>query len=262
MYHCHVEDVEHVHMGMTGLVFVRPSQDGNTDLYPSGRYVYNDGDGSTGFDREFAMFLSEVWAESHWADSHIQLPEWSDYRADFALLNGRAYPDTIAPNGSVDPFNPVRETNGDLKPTPGFEHLQYQPLSSLVTCNAGERVLLRFANLGFKEASMSLTGIKMRVIGKDATPMRGRDGTDTSYLANGVNFGAGESIDAIFEAPAFSGGSGSSGLGYDTYVLYNRTYTRSNNLANGGFGGQRTEVRVYPSGVAAQQYPNDWGGVA
>ena len=30
MYHCHVEDVEHVHMGMNGLVFVRPLQDGNT----------------------------------------------------------------------------------------------------------------------------------------------------------------------------------------------------------------------------------------
>ena len=74
MYHCHVEDVEHVHMGMTGLVFVRPLQDGNTALYPSGKYLYNDGDGSTGFDREFAMFLSEVWAESHWADAHIQLP--------------------------------------------------------------------------------------------------------------------------------------------------------------------------------------------
>ena len=24
MFHCHVEDVEHVHMGMTGQVFVRP----------------------------------------------------------------------------------------------------------------------------------------------------------------------------------------------------------------------------------------------
>jgi FtsP/CotA-like multicopper oxidase with cupredoxin domain len=48
MYHCHVEDVEHVHMGMTGLVFVRPLQDGNTSLYPSGKYAYNDGDGSTG----------------------------------------------------------------------------------------------------------------------------------------------------------------------------------------------------------------------
>ena len=53
------------------------------------------------------MFLSEVWAESHWADAHIQLPEWSDYRADFALLNGRVYPDTLEPNGSIDPFNPV-----------------------------------------------------------------------------------------------------------------------------------------------------------
>ena len=107
MYHCHVEDVEHVHMGMNGLVFVRPLQDGQ-NLGGRTKFMYNDGDGSTGFDREFAMFLSEVWAESHWADAHIQLPEWSDYRADFGLLNGRVYPDTIAPNGSIDPFNPVR----------------------------------------------------------------------------------------------------------------------------------------------------------
>ena len=53
MFHCHVEDTEHVQMGMTGIVFVRPAQDGNTSLYPSGKYAYNDGDGSTGFDREF-----------------------------------------------------------------------------------------------------------------------------------------------------------------------------------------------------------------
>ncbi len=124
MYHCHVEDVEHVHMGMTGMVFVRPLQDGNTSFYPSGRYLYNDGNGSTGYDREFAMFLSEVWAEAHWADAHIQLPEWSDYRADFSLLNGRVYPDTIAPNGSIDPFHPVTDANGDLIPVPGSEQLQ------------------------------------------------------------------------------------------------------------------------------------------
>ena len=28
MYHCHFEDVEHVQMGMTGMVFVRPKQNG------------------------------------------------------------------------------------------------------------------------------------------------------------------------------------------------------------------------------------------
>jgi FtsP/CotA-like multicopper oxidase with cupredoxin domain len=101
---------------------------------------------------------------------------------------------------------------------------------------------------------MTLAGIQMRVVGRDATPMRGRDGTDTSYETDTINIGPGESYDVIFTAPAHSGG------GYDTYMLYNRNYTRSDNLAPGGFGGQATEIRVYSSGgVAPQQYPNDWG---
>ncbi len=256
MYHCHVEDVEHVHMGMTGLVFVRPIQDGTATTYAGRtytRFLYNDGDGSTGYDREFAMFLSEVWAEAHWADAHIQLPEWSDYRADFALLNGRVYPDTIAPNGSVDPFNPVRDADGDLVPPAGHPELQYQPQSSLVTCNAGERVALRFSNLGFRESAMTITGIRMRVVGRDATLMRGRGGTDTSYETDTVNVGPGESYDVLFTAPP------KTGSGYDTYYLYNRSLARSNNLAPGGFGGQTTEIRVYADGVSPQQYPNDWG---
>lgn len=251
MYHCHVEDVEHVHMGMTGLVFVRPLQDG-TNIGGFTKFMYNDGDGSTGFNREFAMFMSEVWAEAHWADAHIQLPEWSDYRADFSMLNGRVYPDTIAPNGSIDPFNPVRDANGDLVPIPGYEHLQYQPTSSLVNCNAGDKVALRFANLGFKEQAMTLAGIQMRVVGRDATPMRGRDGTDTSYETDTLNIGPGESYDVIFRAPARQGAGA-----YDTYMLYNRNYTRSNNLAVGGFGGQATEIRVHSAGtLAAQAMPN------
>ena len=261
MYHCHVEDVEHVHMGMTGLVFVRPLQDGQS-FGGYTKFAYNDGDGSTGYDREFAMFLSEVWAEAHWADSHIQLPDWTDYRADFSLLNGRVYPDTLEANGSVDPFNPVRDPSGDLIAPAGRPDLQYQPLSALVTCQPGERVLLRFANLGFREASMTLAGIKMRVVGRDATPMRGglngATGADTSYDTDTILIGAGESYDVIFTAPSFSGGSGSSGLGYDTYVLYNRRYSQDDNLA-GGYGGQRTEIRVFPGGLTAQQYPNDWG---
>lgn len=277
MFHCHVEDVEHVHMGMTGPVFVRALQNGTPKTYQGKTYTkfaYNDGDGSTGYDREFAMFCSEVWGDSHWADAHIQLPEWSDYRADFCLLNGRVYPDTLQPNspmalpsGKTDAdmhaLPVATDANGDL-PVPAAAHLQHQPLSALVTCNAGERVLLRFANLGFKEAAMTLAGMRMRVVGKDATPMKGRDGTDTSYEASTVSFGAGESIDALFTAPAFSGGSGSSGQGYDTYVLYDRAYERTNNLATalpggGGlpYGGRRTEVRVYPAGaVPPQRLPN------
>jgi FtsP/CotA-like multicopper oxidase with cupredoxin domain len=266
MFHCHVEDVEHVHMGMTGPVWVRPLQNG-TNIGGFTKFAYNDGDGSSGYDREFPMFCSEVWGDSHWADAHIQLPEWSDYRADFCLLNGRVYPDTLVSNAPIDVAHSTHslvtltDANGDLIAPAGRPDLQYQPYSALVTCNAGERVLLRFANLGFREAAMTLAGIKMKVVGKDATPMRGigvdghtRDGADSSYGASTVSFGAGESIDAIFTAPAFSGGSGSSGMGYDAYPLYDRAYERTNNLGNGG---RRTEVRVYPAAtLLPQTLPN------
>ncbi len=274
MYHCHVEDVEHVQMGMTGLVFVRPAQDTNNTLrnvgaarpapnnVPFRGFAYNCGDGSTGYDREYAMFLSEVWAEAHWADAHIQLPEWSDYRADFSLLNGRVYPDTLLPHSPIDPVpNPAppyipytrSTTTGDLAIPAGRPDLQFQPLSSLITCQPGERVLLRFANLGFKEAAMTLTGMPLHVVGRDATLLRGRTGRDGSFDTNTLTFGAGESFDAIFTAPPHSGG-----VGPDKYVLFNRTYTRSDNLAGGG--GQRTEVHVHPSGsLQPQRFPNDWG---
>jgi FtsP/CotA-like multicopper oxidase with cupredoxin domain len=261
MFHCHVEDVEHVHMGMTGPVFVRPLQ--NKRITDPGKFAYNDGlptadPRSTRYDREFAIFLSEVWAEAHWADAHIQLPDWTDYRADFGLLNGRAYPDTLAPNAPLDgslaaatlhsmPF--AFDPTGELVAPPGRPDLQHQPLSGIVSCCAGDRVLLRFANLGFKPAAMTLPGIPMRIVGKDATPMLGRDGTDTSYVATTLNFGAGESIDAIFTAPP------KTGAGYDTYVLYNRAFQRAGN--GPGQGGQRTEVRVYAAGaLPAQLLPN------
>ena len=268
MYHCHVEDVEHVTMGMTSLVFVRPVQNGSSYEYPLGsgkyytKFAYNDDDGSTGYDREHALFLSEIWAEGHWNDAHIQESDWSLFHADFSLLNGRVYPDTLLPNSPINlgasthALTIQTDGNGDLMVNPGLEHLQYNPHSSLITCNAGERVLLRFANLGFREAAMTLAGIKMTVVGRDATIMRGRDGTNTSYDTETLLFGAGESFDAIFTAPAFSGGSGNSGQGYDTYVLYNRRYTQDSNLSPGGAGGQRTEVRVYPGTLPAQKYLN------
>jgi FtsP/CotA-like multicopper oxidase with cupredoxin domain len=252
MYHCHVEDIEHVTMGMTGIVFVRPA------LGP--KYAYNDP--TTGFNREFALFLSEIWAEGHWNDAHIQESDWSTFKADFSLLNGRMYPETLLPNS---PINLAASTHsltiqtdaaGDLKTNTGLEHLQYNPHSALVTCNAGDKVLLRFANLGFREAAMTLAGIDMRVVGRDATPMRSRDGTDTSYITDTLLMGAGESYDVIFTAPPYQGPGP-----YDTYVLYNRRYTQVSNLSPDGAGGQRTEVRVYPGTLGSQQYlnqhPND-----
>lgn len=67
--------------------------------------LYNDGDGSTGYDREFAMHLSEVWADSHWADAHIQSGGMERLPGRLLAAHGCVgYPDTLAPNGSVSIF--------------------------------------------------------------------------------------------------------------------------------------------------------------
>ncbi len=81
MYHCHFEDVEHVQMGMTGMVYVRPKQNNapvNGD--PVGtKYAYNDGDGTTRYDREFAFMITELWSAAHYRDAHIQVNDWTDF---------------------------------------------------------------------------------------------------------------------------------------------------------------------------------------
>lgn len=242
MYHCHFEETEHVHMGMTGAVFVRPAQNGNTALYPSGKFAYNDADGSTGYDREYVINLTDVWAEAHWDDAHIQLPDWTSFRADYFLMNGRVYPDTLAPiGGGVGP-------DGDLVPPGGRPELQYQPISSLIQCNSGDRVLLRFINLTFVNQTMMTPGLKMKVVGKDATILRGIDGTNLFYDTNAVFFGAGQSIDAIFTAPAVTAPT--------RYLLYNRNLNRLYNPGMPGLGGQATEIWVHPSGIPAQTVPN------
>jgi len=242
MYHCHFEDTEHVHMGMTGVMYVRPIQN-QSPLNPGERYAYNDGNGLTAYEREFAILLTDSWAKGHWDDTHIQVSDWSDFRADFWLMNGRVWPDTLAANGlGTDPVT------GDLIAPPGHPELQYQPISSLIQVNAGDRVLLRLVNLGFDLPAMTLTGIKMRVVGKDATLLRGRDGTDLSYMSNTVFLGSGESVDAIFVAPPYQGPGA-----YDTYLLYNRSYGHLHNGGYSGYGGQMTEVRVFSAGTLPPQ---------
>ena len=262
MYHCHFEETEHVHMGMVGPCYVTPIQNygmvepggpdvitparlgGKTDPTAPRGYVYNDGDGSTAYDREFIMVLNEVWTESHWCDSHIQLPEWSDYAPEFYLLNGRVWPDTLLPSGLGTDLQ-----TGDLIPHPDRPDLQYQPDSSLVQVNEGDRVLLRIINLGFEETVMRLDGARMRVVGKDATLLRGLNDADLTYETSTVAIHAGDSVDALFSAPPYQADP----LGYNRYLFYSRNYRNLNNGGHSGYGGQMTQVRVFPSGTLPEQ---------
>jgi FtsP/CotA-like multicopper oxidase with cupredoxin domain len=240
MYHCHFEDVEHVQMGMTGMLFVRPIQNGNTTLYRSGKYAYNDGDGSTGYDREFGFMLNEIFVEGHYRDAHIQTTDWTDFNASFATMNGRTYPDTVKPNG-----NPLVSTAGRLR---------YQPISSLITANAGERVLLRLSSLGYESHTMTVDAFPLTIVGKDAALLK--NGSVRNYITtNSVDVSPGESRDVIFTAPAYAAGvpGGTDAHGrYNTYLFYDRNFHDSGNAGGPGLGGMTTEIRVYESGLPAQ----------
>ena len=58
MYHCHVEDVEHVQMGMNGMVFIAPRK-GLNYAYETPGLPSDPPTATTRFDRQFSIHLSE-----------------------------------------------------------------------------------------------------------------------------------------------------------------------------------------------------------
>jgi hypothetical protein len=252
MYHCHFEDVEHVHMGMTSIVFVRPAGHPN--------WAYDDA--STAFDRHVAILLNEVWTHFHDGDRDIQETIMTDYDPEWFTLNGRCYPQTVLPNDD----DAVAASRNDLRIlTPNANNGDdeaSQPVSALVQVNPGERVLLRLANLGYLEHSMELPGIELRVIGQDATFLGAGSGfVDRRYSTSTLDIGPGEARDVLFTAPPYDPAqpSGTDEWGtFNRYFFKNRDYRRLANLGspgaggpNGavdGLGGMATEVRVYAPG--------------
>lgn len=241
MYHCHFEDVEHVQMGMDGVVFVRPAQDGTEITTSTGtftRFAYNDGDGSTGYHREFTFMMNDLWSVAHDNLASIQENIWSNYKADFWTLNGRCYPDTILRNGEVGE-DPLLEDS--------------QPVSCLIQINEGETGLLRLASLGYEQYSMQLPGIRMKVVGNDATPLG-----SLTYDTNTLYIGPGEARDVLFVAPPYDpdraepdpiGNTGD----HNVYWFKNRNYQYLNNGGAPGLGGHITQVWVYPADTLPPQ---------
>ena len=228
MYHCHFEDVEHVQMGMTGLVYVRPKMNSGNN-----KYVYNDV--ATRYDREFPVFVSEFQPEGHYRDAHIQITDWAAYNSGFGLMNGRAWPDTIVKNTQTSDANlgPNFDPLATYPAGSDGERLQFQPQTSLVEANAGETVLLRMANLGSLRHTLTMDGVPLKVIGADAEQLKGADGNDNSYVTNSVDIGPGESRDVLFTAPEPG-----------TYKFYDRDFANLSNQGGSGYGGLMTDVVV------------------
>lgn len=227
MYHCHVEATEHMQMGMLGSLFVRPAQDGTAKTYNGRtftRFVYNDGDGSTGFDKEYALQLGSMDHVFHELHLGIQPLPFAEMRDTYPMINGRGYPDTVVDGPLAAP-----DENGGQ---------QSQKVGSRITIDRateGDKILLRLSDLNVTRFyTVSVLGIPMRVVGAGARIARGPGGKDLFQQTSSVTLGGGEAVEVILDT---------AGLPAGTYFLYT---TNLNYLSNNDedLGGMMTEIVI------------------
>jgi FtsP/CotA-like multicopper oxidase with cupredoxin domain len=282
-WHCHISPPEHLQMGMVGQLYVRPRQNrvaSNTSLYAalqaqqvdlrtacnSGdvlcsnsvpsvqtnatggfdaskpdpqtkKYAYNDGDGSTYYDVEVPLQMHGFDPNFHFVGMTFNPEGFADMKDKYFLLNGRSYPDTVT-------SGPLSTPSAD-----GINHFS-QPISSIVSVNAGQRALLRISELNVSEYhTLASMGIRMHVVGWNAKLLRDQAGRNMDYYTNSITLGGGESVDVILDTctvarpdpsqPCPTGKAVPPG----TYYLYTSNLDHLSNDAE-NFGGQMTEVRV------------------
>ena len=219
MWHCHVEATEHMEMGMLGMLNVLPKQDGTAITDASAaktftKFAYNDGDGSTGYDRAFSLQLGAVDSNFHELHELVQPLPFLELKGDFMQINGRSYPMTTL------------ENQADMPQAPDAPSLSQQ-IHAVLRASAGERVLLRLTNLSV-DAYYTFTamGLPMRIVGRGAAIARGPGGDSWAHDTASVTLGGGDGVDLLIDTRGRAPG---------TYYLY----TTNLNLLSNGAGEDR-----------------------
>jgi FtsP/CotA-like multicopper oxidase with cupredoxin domain len=180
MYHCHVEASEHVQMGMYGALVIYPSVKSleaahiKMDRWGQWRYkgeiqkqipryashrqfAYNNI--QTFFDKEYVMLLSDIDLEWHkTVQTTVQTGitfNASNFKPNFWLVNGRAFPDTLLPHPQTPPEGS----------DPNVSQINYE---SYVHVKTDQKFLLRMINMGYDVVPWHIHGWHFTVIGKDA----------------------------------------------------------------------------------------------
>jgi FtsP/CotA-like multicopper oxidase with cupredoxin domain len=239
-YHCHVEAAEHMQMGMIGNLWVYPTQNelpDFTDLngfeHRTGNtYAYNDDDGSTYYDVEYPIQLTGFDSAFHDASETVQPLPFADMFDDYAMINGRGYPDTI---NTALPADPDNVTEPDV--IANVNDFFAQPDHTLITATRGEKILLRVSNVSTTHLYTIATtlGVPMKVVGRGAALLRGPTGLDTSYAVNVLNVAGGQAFDVIIDTATVPAG---------TYFLYTTNLANLSNGAAEDRGGIMTEIVI------------------
>jgi FtsP/CotA-like multicopper oxidase with cupredoxin domain len=214
------------------------------------QYVYNDGDGSTAYDVVYPMQMHGVDPNFHFVGMTFNPEMFADMHDKYFLLNGRSYPDTVAPG-------PQATITSD-----GSMHYS-QPLPSIINIPVGGKASLRLVNLSVAEYfTLQSLGVPMHEVGFNAKLLRDQAGNNTEFYTNSITLGGGESLDVILDASddgcsTYLGTGCAAKLypaGTTFYVYTSNLDMLSNDAEN--FGGMMTEVHICNSVTGGNTYGN------
>jgi FtsP/CotA-like multicopper oxidase with cupredoxin domain len=192
-------------MGLFGAIIVRPTQSSappinDTDyrflrgLYTVAtgmtgtgitrtftQFAYNDGDGSTGYDREFLILTSEMDPAFHSWMEFGGTYDISKWKANYWFINGRCGPDTM-----------------DM---PNVANLPNQPYNAMPLMHPGEVVLVRYVAMGRDLHPFHTHGNHVRVVATDGSLLSSptaTSGADLSWETFTLTQFPGKTFDGTF----------------------------------------------------------------
>jgi len=190
LYESGTNAVEQVQMGLFGGLVVRsntaPAQAGDSVAYsttgPNGSEYQTD--------REFAQMLSDVDPDMHHALDESRAFDITRYRPRYWFINGRMFPDTIAPNDAE--WLPDQPYSGLVRMRPydadetkaGYDHAP---------------VLVRYFNASGVAHPYHPHAADTRMIGVDGRELRNAGGGDLSVPRFLVNIAPGQTVDALYQ---------------------------------------------------------------
>ncbi|MCL7451817.1 MAG: multicopper oxidase domain-containing protein [Anaerolineae bacterium] len=190
LYESGTEPGIQVNMGLFGALVVRPLAGPNfayNEVVVSGTVTY-----TTEFmpDEEFLLIFSEIDPMLHMAVEQGLPYDMNNYTSRYWNINGRSFPDTIAPNGA--------------------EWLPDQPYGSLIHINpfnddpaAGDAyhphpALIRYLSVGTENYPHHPHGNHGRIIARDGNVLIDGAGQDLSYERFTITLGPGQTTDEMF----------------------------------------------------------------
>ncbi len=186
LYKSGTDPLKQVRMGLFGALIVQPPDGPNGERYANDRP-----DSQYNPDTEFMMLLSEIDPFLNQAVERGDPFDMNNYKPRYWLMNGRGFPDTIAPNfaswlpsqpyGSLPRVHPFNDTVAPTDPA-------YNPLMSLT----------RYLNVGSEDIPIHPHSKSALIITRDGYPLAGPAGEDFAHEQFSLPAAPGQTWDGLF----------------------------------------------------------------